>query len=291
MRKIIRNFAKASLLAALVTLTACGGGGDSSDASGPATSTADAPPTSGAATAVLTADAQTASRVVTAAQAGAASVEKIDGFSGLPFGVQVAAPTGVITTETQACGGGGSFVLTADTASTSALTTGDTMRMVFSACAEEGVAFSGTVALKVSRAASDNDFAFSFDATNLLVSGGGLDRGPFSFSGHIDYSGSGTSFSYIVDGNTVIGSPVLTRSGNTVSISSATTRSNLGQGSGFVEVQLSNWQFDRSTGRPTAGTATIRAANGDTGIVTVTATGYQVDLVISGVSTRHTVGF
>lgn len=291
MRKIIHSFAKASLLAALVALTACGGGGGSSDASGPAASTADAPPTSGAATAVLSADALTASRVVTAAQAGAASVEKIDGFSGLPLGVQVAAPTGVITTETQACSAGGSFVLTADTVSASALATGDTLRMVFSACKEDIVTFSGTVALKVSRYATENDFAFSFDATNLLISGGGLDRGPFSFSGQIDYSGDRTSFSYIVDGNTVIGSPVVSRSGNTVSISSATTRSNLGQGSGFVEVHLSNWQFDRSTGRPTAGMATIRAANGDNGIVTVTATGYQVDLVISGVSTRYMVGF
>ncbi len=270
-------------------LVACGGGGGSGDAA--SSGAAAAPPVTGAATAVLSASTQTAGEVVAVAKAGASSVEKIDGFSSLPLGVQVSAPTGVITTETHVCTSGGSFVLNADTASTSALTTGDSLRLVFDHCAENPVTFSGTVALKVTRFATDTDFAFNFDATNFVITSSGLDRSPVSFSGQIDFSNNSVSYAYIVDGNTVVGAPVLSRSGNTVAISSATTRSNLGTSSGFVEVRFSNWRFDRSTGRPTAGTATITAANGNTGTVKVTATGYQVVLLIGGVSSNYTVAF
>lgn len=273
-------------------LAACGGGGggaDPADTTGPVASTA--PPVSGAATAVLSPTAQTASAVVTAARDGASAVEKVDGFSGLPLGVQVSPATGVVTTETVACSGGGSSTITTDTAAANAVAAGDTLRMNFSQCVEPPVTFSGTVLARITRYANENSFAFTFEAQNLTMSGAGVDRGPFSFSGQADYSPAGVSFAYTVDDSTVVGAPSVSRDGNTVVVNNATTRNKLGTGNGFVEVSFSGWTFDRRTGRPTAGTARISAANGDSATITVSSTGYQVVLVVAGASTSHLVPF
>lgn len=278
-----------SLFSAALVACGGGGGGDPADTTGPAASTA--PPISGAATAVLSPTAQTASAVVTAARDGASAAEKVDGFSGLPLGVQVAPATGVVTTETVACSGGGNSTITTDTAAANAVAAGDTLRMSFSQCVEPPVTFSGTVLARITRYANENSFAFTFEAQNLTMSGAGLDRGPFSFSGQADYSPAGVSFAYMVDDSTVVGAPSVARDGNTVVVNQATTRSKLGSGSGFVEVTFSGWTFDRRTGRPSAGTARISAANGDSATITVTGTGYQVVLVVGGASTSHLVPF
>ncbi len=273
----------------VAALAACGGGGGSGGAGGVQPLVLTEPPVTGAPTAVLTASQQTAVDLVAAAKAGAAAVEKVDGFSSLPLGVQVTPPAGVMTTTPIMCHGGGSAQLTQNSASSSTTTVGDSARVVFSGCVEQGFMTSGTVNLTLTRYVNDNNLTALFSAIDLVTNAGGMSRGPFSFTGQIDYNFGAITFSYGIDGVTVVGNGTLSRDGNSITIMAATTRNNLG--SGFGEVRLTGWTFNRATGRPSTGTATWTGAAGNSATTTVANDGYHVSITINGVVTNFTVPF
>ena len=52
-----------------------------------------------------------------------------------------------------------------------------------------------------------------------------------------------------------------------------------------------NWQYDSQTGRPTSGTITITASNGNRAVITVTETGYNVAITVDGTTTNYVVPF
>ena len=89
----------------------------------------------------------------------------------------------------------------------------------------------------------------------------------------------------------MVGEPAVTRTGNTVSISSATTRSALGSGTTFVEVHFNPWVFDHASGRPSSGTARVTAANGASATVTVEADGHHVAINLGGSISSYVVPF
>jgi hypothetical protein len=278
----------ATLTAAL--MTACGGGGGgSSPVTPPAAQPAGLPPLTGSPTTTLAASSQTAGDLATAAKAGAAAIDKVDGFSSLPLGVQVSPPSAVVTTDTFPCSSGGSVIETDNAASATTTTVGDTAKLQFANCIESGILFSGMLDMTVTRYASDTNLTVSFTASELSVTQGSLTRGPFSFSGQLDYNAGAITFSYGIDGLSVVGAPVVTRNGNLVTVVSAKARINVG--TGFVEVQLSNWTFDRTTGRPVSGTATVTAAAGTAATITVGTDGYHVSIVVNGVTTTYVVPF
>jgi hypothetical protein len=272
-------------------LSACGGGGGGGTDETPVQPILQSPPVTGAPTAVLAATSQTAASLVTASQAGASAVDKVDGFSSLPLGVQVAPPSGVTSTETLACSGGGNMTGTVDAVDPNQPAVGDSAKLQFSNCVEMNVSFSGSVAVRITRYRNDNDFAAAFSVAGLLVTESGLTRGPLSFAGQVDESAAGISFAYEVDQQAVVGDPLVSRSGSTVTVDSATTRSYLGSTTGFVEVRLSHWVFNRDTGRPSAGTASVTGANGNSATVTVQADGYHVGISVGGVVSNLVVPF
>lgn len=287
------NFKWLAVACMVGSLVACGGGGgDDGGVAGVVGGggALAAPPIAGAPTATLTSSQQTANELAVAANAGAAAVNVVDGFSALPLGVQVALPTGVTTTETLSCTGGGTATLTENLANPNSLTVGDSGNLVLSNCAELGYVFSGTVALSITRFVNDDDLTSSFSASNLSVSEGGTTRGPLNFTGQIDIVSGQVAYSFNVDGSTVIGIAVVSRNGNVVTISDATTRVNIDAG-GFVEIRYSGWVFDLATGRPSAGSATVTAANGDTASVIVQNDGYHWTITVNGVATTYTVLF
>lgn len=279
MSRLLTWLAPAALAA---LLGGCGGGGGDS---GPI---ATAPPVTGTPTAAITASSQTAGDAVTIAKNGASALDKVDSFSALPLGVQTA-PLAVTTTQTTPCSGGGSEFATINQARAEATTAGDTARLVLTDCTESGIRFNGTIDLSVSRWVSDMNFALSFAATDLTAAQGGTTRGPFSFTGAADFNGNSLSYSFNVDGQAVVGEPAITRNGNTLTIASATVRANYG--TGFVEVTFSGWVFDRSTGRPSAGTAIATGAGGNTVKVVVASDGYHATVTVGGVATNYVVAF
>jgi hypothetical protein len=283
----LRNWMSAALIAA--ALAACGGGGGGGDAG--LVVTASVPPVTGSPTGAISASAQSTADLVAAAKAGATAANTVNGFSSLPLGVQVTLPTGVVTTNTFPCPNGGSYVLTDNTANPTTTSVGDTEKLVFSNCAELGFTFNGTFDLTATRFAGPNDFGASFVVTNMSVAQSGASHGPFSFTGQIDIHAGNITYAFAVNGHSVVGTVVVTYSGNTVTIASATTRSNLTTSSGFVEVHFSNWVFDANTGRPTSGTANVFAANGDTAMIVVQSDGYHVTVNVAGVTTSSVVGF
>ncbi len=275
------------------TLSACGGGGGGDEGGGggapvvPVPMTA--PPLAGSPTAVLAGSQQGAAALVAVVKAGAAAMDKVDGFSSLPLGVQVSPPTAVTTTDTEVCSGGGNVVGTFNVVNANAIFPGDTAKLVFSNCVEFGITTNGMIDLSFTRVVSEDNFASSFTATDLVVSQAGLSRGPASFTGQVDYANGVVNFAYAVDGVSVLGSPSISRTGNNVLVTRGVTRNNLG--SGFVESNYNGWAFDRITGRASAGSATVTAANGRSASVSIDVDGYHVTINADGMANVYVVPF
>jgi hypothetical protein len=89
---------------------------------------------------------------------------------------------------------------------------------------------------------------------------------------------------------TVVGTPVVTVSGNTVTIVSGTVNCNYGVG--WVQVVFSDWSYDDTNGQPSSGSLVITASGGTrVSIVVVPSTGFQVNITVSGITIGYTLPF
>ena len=292
---MITSWARIASVSVVLLLASCGGGGDGGGAGGGAGGAgagvfANAPPLTGAPTAVLTASQQTAAGLAGAANTGAAAMATMQGFNNLPIAVQLRPPTGVILTDTIDCTGGGSVLETDNLADPNGITVGDTANFVLNACVEFGTTFNGMADLQITRYVDDDNLTTTFTASNISAVIGGTSYGPASFAGQIDINAGQVSYAFNVNGTTVIGNGVASRNGDVVTITSGTVRVSLSAG-GFVEIRFSNWIFSYSTGIPTSGSATVTAANGDTANVTVQGDGYHWIVTVNGIPSNFVVPF
>jgi hypothetical protein len=89
---------------------------------------------------------------------------------------------------------------------------------------------------------------------------------------------------------TVVGTPVVTVNGNTVTIVSATVNANYGVG--WVKVEFSDWSYDDTNGQPSSGSLLMTASNGTRiSIVVVPLSGFQVDITVSGITIGYSLPF
>jgi len=89
---------------------------------------------------------------------------------------------------------------------------------------------------------------------------------------------------------TVVGTPIVTVNGNTVTIVSGTVNCNYGVG--WVKVEFSDWSYDDTNDQPSSGSLAITASNGTkVSIVVVPSTGFRVDITIGGITIGYTLPF
>lgn len=302
--KFANLFRTLLLVAAMLALGGCGGGGGggssstggSSNNGGGSTGNQTTAPTADAfatPTAVIASSQVDATNLLTAGQSGASAMLQVSNAAGLPFGVQLAPPTGVTNTvdDSSFCTSGGTLSLTTSFANQSGTpTAGDSAIETFNNCSFvfDGTAMmvNGLVTVNFTRYNSSSDFALTEALSNITGSYGGVSAGPYNLTANIDCVNNGCSFSYSGSTWTVMGNPVITVNGNAATISSGTVRVNYG--SGWVNVTITNWVFDATTGQASAGTLTITAANGNNAVVTATGGGhYTVAITVNGTNTNY----
>ena len=257
-----------------------------------ACATATPPPSSGTPTASISSSTSDATNISTLVLPAANSLLQASYSSGLPLGVLVSPPNGVTSTTTVTCSVSGSATETISIANpTVGISSGDSISMVFNDCsfeAEEAV--NGTATITYTSYTDPNDWVVTYTGSDLSVTVSGTTYGPYSYSGTITDVGGAISWTYAVDGSTIAGSPVVTTTGTTATITSGTI--NVNYGSGWVTITFSNWSYDLATGLPNpGGTCVITASDGNSATVTVTSTGYDVSLDISGTTTSYVVPF
>jgi len=276
-------------LLASAALAACGGGGDGgSTGGGGGGNTGTAPPATGTPTTAITSDQTSASALANASINGASALVQASSASGLPLGVLVSAPTGLQSTSTTACPAGGSVTTTVNMAGTGGITSGDTIQSVYANCAyAAGYVMNGTSLIRYDRWVSATDFVFSVTLTGFTYTYDGRTWGPYSYTGNYAYANGTYNYSYTVNGSTIVGQPVVTSSGSNITVSSGTVRTTYG--SGWIEWTYEGFTYDSSTGRPVSGTVTVTGSNGTRAVITVTATGYTVQITVNGTTSTYTV--
>jgi hypothetical protein len=277
-------------LLAGAALSACGGGDDG----GPpgngngGGNTGSAPPATGAPTTAITSDQGSASALANASISGANALVQASSASGLPLGVLVSPPTGLQSTQTTACPYGGSVTTTINMAGTGGITSGDTVQSTYANCAyAAGYVMNGSSQIRYDRWVSATDFAFSVTLTNFTYTYDGRTWGPYSYTGNYAYANGSYSYSYTVNGATIVGQPVVSTSGTNITVNSGTVRTTYG--GGWVEWTYQGFTYDSATGRPISGTVTVTGSNGTRAVITVTSTGYTVAITVNGTTTTYTV--
>lgn len=276
---------------ASAALVACGGGGGDGGTTGGGGNgggNGSAPPATGTPTVAITSDQSSATALANASITGATALVQASSASGLPLGLLVSPPTGLQSTVNQACPAGGSVTVTVNVASTGTVTAGDTIESVYASCAyAANYVMNGTSLIRYDRWVSSTDFAFSITLTNFTVNNNGRVMGPYSYTGNYAYANGTYNYSYTVNGSTIVGQPVVTSSGSNITVSSGTVRTTYG--SGWIEWTYEGFTYDSSTGRPVSGTVTVTGSNGTRAVITVTATGYTVQITVNGTTSTYTV--
>jgi hypothetical protein len=168
---------------------------------------------------------------------------------------------------------------------------GDTMTETFTNCsANAGSSVSGTEVATVTSWVSATSFAYTLTLTNITTITNDVTYGPYVFSGNYSYANGSYSYSYTsTNNNTIVGQPVVTRSGNNATIVTGTSHVNSPSG-GWYNAVYSNWTWDITTGKAASGSVAINGANGDTVVITALGNGqYNVDITVSGVTTSYSV--
>jgi hypothetical protein len=153
-------------------------------------------------------------------------------------------------------------------------------------------AVNGTVWYEYLRYVSGSDFAFRGTTQDLAYTyaynGTTVRSGTYSFVHYFDiHDGVITTSSATADA--IIAGLQLSRSGTNV-ILNARYVTNLDLAGGVVRIDLTNWTYDLSTGRPGGGTAAIVGANGTRVDVVATATSCTVTYTAAdGNKTIYTV--
>jgi hypothetical protein len=250
------------------------------------------PPSSGTPTAGFSSSTSDATDLSTIVLPAANSLVQASSSSGLPLGVLVTPPNGVTTDTTINCTVSGTATETISIANPSVgISAGDSVSIVFNNCSfEQGETINGSATVTYTSYTDANNFTLSYTGSNLSVVLSGTSYGPFSYTGTITDANGVLSWTYAVNGSTIAGSPVVTTTGTTATITSGTI--NVNYGSGWVTITFSNWSYDLVTGLPApGGTCTITGSDGNSATVTVTSTGYNVALDINGTTTSYVIPF
>jgi hypothetical protein len=209
----------------------------------------------------------------------------------------VAASTGV-TSGTTICASAGNYVITPDFISGSEANPalGDGYVVVYTGCqGSGGVTLDGTLDARFQTFTSYDDYSLALTYTNWTASyAGSSSLGPTNFSGLYTHTTSGDTFSYLVDGVTVVGQPTLSASGAAFTVLSGTAHAFVGSSKvDWVSIVYTNWKFDASTHQPLSGQATLTGANGTQAVVIVTTSGgipsYNVAITTASGTTNYTV--
>ncbi|MEY4755003.1 MAG: hypothetical protein RJA44_2678 [Pseudomonadota bacterium] len=290
------NRAMWAALALGMLLQGCGGGGGG----GGGTSTPVAPAVTGSVTASLTDSQQTAADLVAKALDGASNALAVSSFTSLPLAAALSAPasagpqrvTAFATAQRQQnCALSGTVAVQLNFASTSGPTVGDVYGLTMSNCNQiAGITLTGLADLTVARWTSGQSYAFGFSVSNLSMTQGGQNYGPYTFGGQYDLNSGVETWSYTVSGQSVVGDPTVQRSGSSATIGAGTVRANLGS-SGFVELAYTQWVFDTTTHRATSWSVTVAGASGTQAVISVGNTGYDVALTIGGTTKHYVVPF
>lgn len=250
------------------------------------------PPSSGTPTASFSSSLSDATNLSTLVLPAANSLVQASSSSGIPLGVFITPPNGVTTNATINCTVSGTAAETVSIANPSqGISAGDSVSLVFNNCSfVQGETVNGSATVTYTSFTSAGDFTINYVGTNLSVVLPGASYGPFSYTGTISDVNGVISWTYTVNGSTIAGTPIVTTSGTTATITSGTI--NLNYGTGWVTLAFSNWSYDLSTGLPNpGGTCTITGSNGNSATVTVTSTGYNVALNINGTMTSYVIPF
>ncbi len=257
-----------------------------------ACTTATPPPSSGTPTAGISSSTSDATNLSTLVLPAANSLVQASYSSGLPLGVLVTPPNGVTSTTTVTCSVSGSATETISIANpTVGISSGDSVSIAFSDCSfESGEAVNGSATITYTSYTGPNNWAVTYTGSDLSVVLSGTTYGPYSYTGTlIDASGVFT-WTYTVDGTTIAGTPVVATTATTATITSGTI--NVNYGSGWVTLTFTDWSYDLATGLPNpGGTCVITGSDGNSATVTVTSTGYNVSLDISGTTTSYVIPF
>jgi hypothetical protein len=250
------------------------------------------PPTSGTPTAGFSSSASDATSLSSLVLPAANSLVQASYSSGLPLGVLVTPPNGVTSTTTISCSVSGSATETFSIANpTVGISAGDSVAFVFNECSfVSGEVVNGSASITYTSYTNSSNFVFTFTGSDLSVVESGTTYGPYSYTGTITDVGGVVSWTYAVDGSTIAGTPVVTTTATTATITSGTI--NVNYGSGWVTITFTDWSYDLATGLPNpGGTCTITGSDGNSATVTVTSTGYDVSLDISGTTTSYVIPF
>lgn len=281
------RISKKTLAAWLFTslLAACGGGGSGgSDSNGDS-----GPPASGIPTITLTPSQQTANDLAADAVDGARSLFKTTAAQGLPIGVLISAPTGTTQTSNESCTISGSAKWTVSAKNLNGNpVAGDSITIVLTNCVDVvGLVQNGTIKVVFTRFTDENNFAFTVQLVNFSYTENGVSYGPYSYLSTWDLTNGVFSYAFSVDGNTVVGLPVVQTSGNQVTIQSGDVHQNFG--SGWLDWHYDNFVYDSVTGRPVSGSVTVVGSGGTSAVLTATATGYTVLIAANNSSQTYNV--
>lgn len=225
---------------------------------------------------------------VAVAQAAAATGTQSAGH------MRAAAATAQLVSDSSVpCNHGGTVQRKITYNSATSVTVGDSFLFTFSNCAQLSAGSmikSGTAEQKIERYTDDSNWAFSYTARDLILGEGSSSFGPYNFGGQMAATAGQLSWSHIIDKQTIVGDPQVSRTGSTATLADAVVRSNLGQ-SGFVQIRFTGWVFDTGSRRASAGRADVSGGNGHSAHISVGAGGYTVELNLNGKTSTHLVPF
>ncbi|MBI3561209.1 MAG: hypothetical protein HY080_05770 [Gammaproteobacteria bacterium] len=284
------------ILGAVLVLSACGGGGSSGNSSGP--TSPPAPPASGTPTATITNSPTVATNLTKISTTGLKAVLSADKLGTVPLANLLGGP--MITAKTTAVGAttagnsvscgvnGGTMNFTFMVNNTTTLSAGDSVTIVFTDCAfVAGTRLNGSINITFTRYIDATNYAFNLTTSNFTSTSANLTNGPYNYTGSFDLNNNIITSAFNVDGVTVVGQPVVSVNGSQ-STTSGTVHIDYAS-AGWIECVYSNWVVDNTTGKPLSGTITITAANGDSAVITVVGSHYQVAITINGVLTSYLV--
>lgn len=283
-----------SAMAVLAALAACGGGdGGGGGGGGGGASKLN--------TTSITSSQAVANSVVADINVGVAQIRGAEssGNVSLPGGVEIEAlPTGATTSATINCsmlGGSGTGTITykITTTGSGANTVPVSYKYTYKNCSYVAngitVTFNGSGALEYQNYSSLTDTTYtlttSFEDLEYSYVGNGINETyTLNTSQTCDFSDSNISCHYSF-GNSTITNIDASTSGRVTTIRSASIDG------ANIDIVYTNWAFDAATGHATAGSVTVTDSNGNKAVVTVTSSGYNVAITVSGTTTPYTVAF
>lgn len=150
---------------------------------------------------------------------------------------------------------------------------GEGYQAVYTDCARSGMTLNGKLdALFQSDTGWNSPYVLALTYTNWTASyGGSTEIASASFTGLYTYSDGGESFSYVIDGVTVVGQPLMSVSGGEINVISGVAHHFVGASTvDWVSVTFTNWAYVGQQDQPVEGAvADIVGVDGSTAKIVV----------------------